>query len=359
MNPKKFFTITLLITAIIFTLPATIVVIFDPFFVIHKRYAAKIGFDKTDRYQNAGLINSFLADPSEHIDTVIIGTSMSQNFPVSIFKNEHNKNSLKLTLAGGSAKELGIITKKAIATGNVKKIIWEVFTSYADNNPDAIHKDSPLPLFLYNDSFIDNWRYIFNNSVFEKALKVARGKRKKRKNLEDLYVWENDQQFIEFNKKENLNKLRKKIKTKKPFIPLSPPDDIRIIFPSLYKNLIPILKENPDIEFELFFPPVSYYSYALHGTEGFWIQMLMRKKLLGETENLKNVHVYGFDLIENTSNNLTNYMDPNHYKPEISRDMAKHMLKHQHLMTAQSWDTYTQTLIQKINVFSKNFLNKH
>ena len=73
MHEKQFFKIIIFLTLAIFVLPALVVVAFDPFFVLHKPFIHKdIGFDGTDRYQNAGLINSYLADPSEKIDTIII-----------------------------------------------------------------------------------------------------------------------------------------------------------------------------------------------------------------------------------------------------------------------------------------------
>ncbi|MCB9991573.1 MAG: hypothetical protein H6867_09410 [Rhodospirillales bacterium] len=90
---------------LLFCTPAAIVLVFDPFFVYHKPLFIKdLGFDGTDRYQNAGLINSWLADPDEPFDTVIIGTSMTQNFPVTAIRNEDGIHALKLTLAGAPPK---------------------------------------------------------------------------------------------------------------------------------------------------------------------------------------------------------------------------------------------------------------
>jgi len=360
MKPKKYFSITLLVTLTIFVVPAIIVTVIDPFFVIHKKLSADIGFDGTDRYQNAGLINSFLADPAERFDTIILGTSMSQNFPVSAFKNEFGRNALKLTLAGGRARELGTIARKAIATGRVKRVVWEIFTSFADENPDATHKNSPLPLFLYNDTLADNWRYVFNNDVFENAFKIVRGKiikkkKVKRSDLEGLYTWAYDDQFRKYSEKPNLAKLYRKVQASNLPIPASPPETMRPAFPNLQKNLFPILRENPNIEFMLYFPPISHYAYAVYGHKKFWRQMLMRKNLLEETQELKNVHVYGFDLNENISGSLQNYMDPNHYSPAVNADMAKAMVKYDRILTAQDWKSYTRALVRKVNSFAENF----
>jgi hypothetical protein len=361
MNANRFFAITLIITLLVFVFPAAIVVIADPFFIFHKKFSRNIGFDGTDRYQNAGLINTFLADPAERFDTINLVTSMSQNFPVSAFKNDFGKNALKLTLSGGRARDIETIARKAIATGRVKRVVWEVFTSFADENPDAINRKAPLPLFLYNDTLADNWRYVFNNDVFEKAFKLARAqvltwKKVERSSLAELYTWRNNEQFIKFNEPANIEKLRRKLRTVDLPIGPSPPHTIRTEFPNLQKNLFPVLKANPDIEFLIFFPPISHYAYAEYGNEKFWLQMLMRKNVLEEARNLKNVRVFAFDLNDSASGALQNFLDPEHYRPWVNATMAESMLKPDHILTADEWKSYTDALISKVNAFAQNFL---
>ncbi|MGB4107323.1 MAG: hypothetical protein WBK55_05960 [Alphaproteobacteria bacterium] len=354
MTEKKFFVLVLIITATLFCLPAGVVIIFDPFFFIHKRYAA-IGFDGTDRYQNAGLINSFLADPATNIDTVVLGTSMSQNLPVKIFRNAQGANALKLTLAGGQPRELAAMAEKAIATGHVKTVVWEIYSSYMYEDPDALHKEVPLPLFLYNRSLLDNWRYVFNNDVFEEALKIAKGRKRKRKGLEELYTWENQEAFVKWSSPENLEKLHADFGASNLPLTATPPAGTRQDFLNLEKNLLPVLRNNPDIQFELFFPPVSYYAFARSGNDEFWIQMAMRQKLLDETRDLKNVRIYGFDFIENGPESIKNYMDASHYNPGISAEIAGMIVQRSHVLTSENHASYVRQLRQRVNEFARNF----
>lgn len=342
-------------------MPATFVVFADPFFIFHKKYAADIGFDGTDRYQNAGLINSFLADPAEQFDTIILGTSMSQNLPVSAFRNEPGKVALKLTLSGGRAKDVNTVARRAITTGRVKRVVWEISEYFAGDNANAINEESPLPQFLYNETLTDDWRYVFNNDVVEKAFKVVRAgvlrrQMAKRRNLYTLYTWEHEDQFRKFNERKNLAELHRKIHAAELPIQASPPPTIRTAFPNLRKNLLPVLNANPDIEFLLFFPPVSHYAYAEYGNRKFWRQMLMRKNLLEATRPLTNVRVFAFDLDVGTSETLQNYLDPDHYRPWISARMANAMSARDNVLTAEGWKSYTDALIEKVNAFAKNFL---
>ena len=335
MNAKTFFKRTILITLAIFLLPASIVVIFDPFFVLHKPFIHKdIGFDGTDRYQNAGLINSYLADLDEQIDTIIIGTSMSQNLPVSVLQNEHGVNALKLTLAAGKPKELAMLLNKALNTGQVKHVVWEIFTAYASDDPNLTHQASPLPEFLYNENVFDNWRYIFNNDVVEEALKTGIGKKKKRKSLEQLYTWENKEQFDKFSAPENIKRLKAKLAGVEPIqnqyrgAPLD--------FPNIKQHVLPFLKHNKDIRFSLYFPPVSFYAYAAQGHQKFWTQMKMREFLLEQTEELENISIFGFDH-KNWGADSSNYMDTNHYSPSISLKIMQSIAEGKNTRKAETY----------------------
>lgn len=355
MTPQQFFKRTLLGMLAVFLLPALVVAFFDPFFFFHKPLLHKdIGFDGTDRYQNAGLINSWLADPSERIDTIIVGTSMSQNLPVYIFRNDSGVNALKLTLSGGKAKELGMLVRKALETGRVKHVIWEVFTSYADPDPELVHDKSPLPVFLYDDSVLNDWRYVFNNDVVEEALKVALGRKGKRKPLESLYSWENTKRFKMFSAPENLEKLRAELG--EADLPLQTDVDLYSPgFPNVDVNLLPILKNHPDIRFSLFFPPVSYYAYARQGQERFKRQMQMRAYLLQKTATLPHVTVHAFDLHPGWGSELSQYMDGSHYTPDISREIARAIAKNDSTIQAADFPNYADALAGKVNAFAKEF----
>lgn len=356
MDAQKFFKTVITITLAIFLLPALIVIVFDPFFVFHKPFIHKnLGFDGTDRYQNAGLINSYLADPNEKIDTIIIGTSMSQNLPVEILKNEQGANALKITLAGGKPKELAMLLHKALKTGRVKYVVWEIFKDYASDNPGLMHEKSPLPEFLYNDNAWDNWKYIFNNDVVEEALKAAIGKKKKRRPLNELYSWENKEAFDKYSAPENIQKLKEKLR--KSDLPIQKNDNSPALeFANIKQHILPFLKSNPDINFALFFPPIPYYSYALQGNTKFWHQMKMREFLLKETATMDNVHIHGFDT-ENWGSDLSNYMDDEHYSPLISAQILSKVKDGKNTLTINKNAPYEKKLIQKINRFSQSFLH--
>ncbi|MCB9991572.1 MAG: hypothetical protein H6867_09405 [Rhodospirillales bacterium] len=203
----------------------------------------------------------------------------------------------------------------------MKTVIWEVYSSFGGDDPDVMHDQSPLPLFIYNDSLLDDWRYVFNNDVVEEALKAAIGKKKKRKPLEQLYLWKNEEQFQRFNSPENVRAMKDAVRESKQngHIPLtmSPPQD-HYDFPSVEQNLMPLLEDYPDVAFTIYYPPISYYAYAAGGNDLFWQRMKLQEYVLDHTADMDNVTIYAFDLGEDFGENLANFMDPSHYSPSLT-----------------------------------------
>lgn len=355
-KPARYFFITIAITLMVFSLPALLVLVVDPFQFAHKLIIKKdSGFDATDRYQNAGLINSYLADPDLKIDTVVIGSSMSQNFPVADMKNKDGAYALKLTLAGGSAKELATILDKAIRTGHVKNVIWEIHVPYAFENPNAMHAHSPLPMFLYNRNPFDDWRYFYNNDVVEESFKLLKGKTFKRQPLDKLYSWENKEFFESFGRKENQKDLAAKLRNGDLPYAAEPPADMDRAFPNIDQHVIPILRAHPDIKFTMYFPPMSYYGYAQKGNGQFWREMGARAYLLEQVKNFPNVQVYAFDFVKGVGDDITQYQDIEHYRPWVSEMMARNMAECRNTITADQWPAYIKRLVRAVNAYGMEF----
>lgn len=349
MNPLKYFRWVVLITGGLFLLPALIVIFYDPFFIYHRPFLNKdVGFDDYERYQNAGLINSWLADPAQKIDTIIVGTSMSGNFQGADYLNDAGAPALKLAYDGGHARETTAIILKALSTGRVNTVVWEIFKFHRDLDPLAVHKDSPLPFYLYNETLWDDWRYVFNNDVLEDASKLAINKISKRRTMEQLYTWEDEEGFESFSSPSGLNKIKENLKAVD--FPLRSDDSLLDYdFPNIDQHVLPVLKAYPEVSFKLFFPPVSYIYYAGLGHAEYHREMNMRAYLIEKTANLKNVEIYGFDLKPGIGDTLANYRDPNHYSAWVNKFILDEIKAGRHRVVAKTWDSYEARLRQRVN----------
>lgn len=352
MNPKKFFVQVVTLSLFLFVLPAALIFTVDPLYIYRKSFLIEEPiFVDSDRYQTAGLINSYLADTSNKYDTIIIGTSMSQNFRI-------DERTVPLTMAGGRSKELAAIAGKALATGNVKYVIWEVFLSYTNPNPNDTHNEAPLPFELYNNTIWDDWPYVFSITSFRQTVALLRGKTKHRRPMQTLNLWSQEEKdaFKKFQNPENIKTLRQSIKDfNLPFTHSAPAHLLSMPFPSVDQNLLPYLQSNPQVKFDLFFPPVSYYDYITKGNEGFWKEMLMRRRVLEGVKDLPNVRIFGFDMIKGIGNDITIYRDSEHYPAWVNDKIFQAIKKNEFLIKLEDWPFYSQSLATRINDFAEKF----
>ena len=92
--------------------------IIDPLQFYHKATWYSPVFSTEQRYQNPGLARNY------DYDTIIIGTSMTENFiPAEVDKALGGKT-LKLSIRGSTADEHFKIASLALQTGKVKKVLW-------------------------------------------------------------------------------------------------------------------------------------------------------------------------------------------------------------------------------------------
>lgn len=357
---RRYMALTTVITLLLFLLPALLVIIVDPYFFFHKPfYMRTTTFSGTERFQNAGLINSYLADPKQKIDSILIGTSLSQNFPVLAMKNAHDIPILKLTVAGGFSREKAAIFEHAMATGNVRHVVWEVISGYSSSNPDEINEQVDFPFYLYNKKLFDQWHYIFNNDVVERALGVLKGRKKGRETLDKLYTWQEEDSFTKFNTPDNLKRLAANLKKSNHVVSVSTIAPHKGEFPNVEINLLDHIRRYPKTVFQLYFPPASYYQYALISNQDFAKEMRMREYILRETASMKNVKIYGFDLIDGVGNTMSNYRDSAHYRPSTNALIADSLVHDTHQLTLKNWPAYYEALVKRINSYSADFLKKN
>ena len=196
---------------------------------------------------------------------------------------------------------------------------------------------------------------MFNQSVLRESIRLLKKGNKGRKSLDTLYKWgeKEAEMFREFQSPEKMAQTRLQIQGSSLPFSLQPPADIvNTTFPSVDQNLISILKAYPDIHFDLFFPPVSYFEYIKSGNAGFWREMLMRRYVLEQTKDLKNIDVYQFDLIDGIGDNLSIYRDSQHYPAWVNDKIMASIKTGEHKINLEQWHSDVQNLINRVNIFA-------
>ena len=102
---------------------------FDPFRIYHDP-VTPVAYSHIERYRVPGLINESLYR-NKDADTLLIGTSMSDNTDVADLAKKLDKDKvLKLILSGGLPEEHMLVMDYAFGSQQVKTVYWEAHSPY-------------------------------------------------------------------------------------------------------------------------------------------------------------------------------------------------------------------------------------
>lgn len=229
--------------------------------------------------------------------------------------------------------------------------------------------------FLYNRNPLDDFRIYFDVQLFQcwdltkSCMKKVPGVRKK--SLHELYPWfpyyakafggtqawcywsKQSQPFKEFlqliiNLSQEIEKGQKTKWGKK----LS--ENCRINARSTFKKyILSLIKEHPETEFLLFFPPYSRLWYSIqerHDISYYQSYLVFIEDVVQLSSSFSNTHIFGFDDFEFTGN-IANYKDQSHYHKDINSKILALMAEQKGLLTTNNLTAY----IKRIKAAAQNY----
>ena len=339
--------------AVLAALGVSVAYILDPFQIFHSSWFIKDRYVPAyERFQNAGLIRRIL-ERDDCCDTVIIGTSHSQNFlPSYVAKAFKGHGTLQLSLPGPLMTEQEIMHRKASETGEIKRVIWDIHDPLAGDkvrqpNDPNILQASPgkfFPLYLYDDNNFNDYLLLASADMPARFIdQLLRGKP-----YETYQSW--------YGKaKKNFGKGKELGEADTKFAIKEIPGINAYTFPNIDQVLIPVIASHPEQEFFIFFPPYSRHFYAVMTQEEFSQLMAMRIKLAREVEKYPHARLFSFDGWAVTAN-LDNYKDQDgHYRQEISNKIIDSMAAGKGRLRASNVETNIRQLTASVNAYIDGF----
>ncbi|MBP8785822.1 MAG: hypothetical protein KBH12_10095 [Synergistaceae bacterium] len=287
-------------------------------------------FFREERYQNAGLAKNY------EYDTVIVGTSMTQNFRSSYIDNKLNTKSLRLSMAGGTIHEQFLTVDLAVRNNeNLKKIIWVLEMHSLMTGKGEFHKTADFPLYLYENKIYKELKsYLFSSYFGMKSLQNFIGMYPKL-SLDTLNNWQDQYSFT--NDKAMSGYLAKQ----KVF-----PEITAKMKNNFVSNLdfYVTRRINPSISYIFIFPPYSFLDY--YGNKGkidiavydLWLKA--KEDLFVEMKKRKNVRIYDFQDAYEIIYDLNNYKDTTHYSQDINDWMIDRIAAEDGRYLVSSLDRY-------------------
>ena len=308
------------------------------------------------RYLNPGLIKSY------SYDTVIAGSSFSENFLTKEIDKALGLKSLKVTSSGATAFENKSVLSLALKKEKVKVIILELNAGSFRGDKQKVHGSiKTLPRYLYDDNLFNDYKYLLNFDVLysENIRTIAAnffGFNEKLSNIEFAYYWADGFSFSEENLLDDLEYLKGykyQMDTKK----VSNNSKSQLLEQSFDFNVLQLIKDYPNTEFIIFHPPFSIIFLK-------WLETLnqlddylnFKRYIFESTKKYKNVSLYDFQIEKNITHNFDNYLDIRHYSNLVNSWMINQIKKETYLVNQDTFDIYLNSLKTQIQEYDINML---
>lgn len=293
-----------------------LVVFIDPFEIYHRatNYIPPCE-NGIQNYANAGVARTW------DYDSVVIGSSMTENFVPSQLDALFGGRFVKLSINAGSPYNHRQMMELAFRTHNIKTVLYcidaDAFT-YFYTQPKT-----EMPDYLYSESILDDVSYWFNSSVLFRYLpRCLSGWGQTDPNLRDtMYAWGDLYPYgMEVA-------LRDAIIDETKFEQQDMPEPFVMSQQTMLNvenNIVPFIEGNPETEFLFFFPPyslVNWYRFYRSGSLNYHLSQI--EAITARLLSYPNVRIYDFRVRTEWILNLNNYIDDHHYGPWINADMAK------------------------------------
>ena len=291
-----------------------------------------------ERYQNPALARNY------DYNSVILGSSLTQNFSPAYANKLLGYKTLKLSTSGATIYEQRELLDLAFRKKDISNVIWCTDYSSLIGSPSAVKESGgEYPSYLYDNNPINDFKYIINYNTFELSIYAIqrtflKDAPKLDAQLETYHRWGKNNN--EFGKEKALKKYSAictyKLKDNK--LGGYSWDAVKN---NIDLNVISVVKAHPETNFKLFFPPYSvlahkYYSYINPNILD--IEMHAKLYLATELDSCKNVQIYDFQGIKDIILNLDNYRDTTHYKPYVNSFMLDCMKNGKYLVKLDGYE---------------------
>lgn len=331
---KNFKDIIMILVLFILGVIITVVLI-DPFFHYHKPLK-KINYfmdNNQQRYINDGIVKNF------EYDSIITGTSMTENFRGSQFDNLFNSKSIKVPFSGGSYKEINnIIDVSLKSKRNIKYILRGLdYRKIREEYSKMTYGN--YPTYLYDDNILNDYKYILSKGAFFQSLinLIKSLKSKENINFDEYSSWRNKESgrdvVLRTYKRDENKKEEEKLTLQ----------EIEIVRENIEKNVLDLPKKYSDVKFIYFITPYSIVYWDSINQSGDILKQLEAEKIMIEMIlEVSNIELYSFFNNYELITDLNNYTDAGHYNYKINDKILEWISRKEYRLTKENYKKYLE-----------------
>lgn len=295
-------------------------------------------------------------------ETILIGSSMAEYFSTDYINGSLDTKSIKISLSGGTPFELKNLIELASKEGKAKTIILSVDT-YMYNDPIEVTRN-PIPDYLYDNNILNDVKYLLNLDVLkDDTIPYLLSKFKDPKPFDWNMLYDDSKDF-EFSKDATMKYYEEALSMVDSYTEdinledalndaLIGSERIDTMKANFQENTYNLVKNNPNLQFKLFFPPNSILFWEKAARSNSVISNVAFKKyIFDQLKSFDNVELYDFQDVTEITHNLDNYKDRSHYKPEVCNYMINSISKKDFLITDNNSIDKIRNLITQAETFT-------
>lgn len=344
LTRKKWLIVVALLCMILMLVMTGMMYIIDPFFQYHVKDHQ---YMLNTKYVSPGLIKNY------DYDSIMIGSSMTQNFDMEDFAEQMDCKPLLIGSGGINLQEMVEYIELAQSQGKASD-----YYICADLYLFAQENDSTNIQYLFEDSALSTIKYVLSFEAWFRFMPVdvalTTAKKlgitlpttfEKKMSISSYQYWGDEEIYGEDIVIERYKNGRYSISD--------------VDTENLYQRMveqIDLLFENLDSSNEniyFFFPPYSALYWCEVQDKGYFEQYLMAKEYFVQKAMADGCIVYDFQS-EELIQDLNNYKDYTHYSPQINSWMTKCFSEGKNIVTEDNILEYHARLREKIDSFRKN-----
>lgn len=278
-------------------------------------------YDPNERVQSGCLARSYV------YDTVIAGSSHVENIDSVEVDRIFGVSSIRLTIAASTLFEQYSVLNLALRERPVKNVIWGLDTNILLDDATRTRDDIvPFPDYVYQPGFFNNLLFLLDPYQIKHYAKMAINKSTgKFSEFEDLRRLNRWAEMFTFSK-EKVRAAYRAVRGGKMAALQNTNESIMIgdlagiSTENVDKNVLDLVKNNPNTRFSIYFPPYSIVRFVeLNQSDRRKLEAEWKLKdyLITELLKLENADVFDFQVVKEITHNLDNYKDFTHYAPAV------------------------------------------
>ena len=283
----------------------------------HYRYRLPVFYD-TVYYELYATAPRLLCDLE--YDTLVLGTSMTRNLFLDDIDSALGGRSIKLAASGGTPADLKLffdIARKAKGD-KLKKVVFSL-DIYALNKSEeeAHYKEFD---YLYRDDLKEEYKYFFSRQTYSSMYYLYKRKvrpKKKRQHQADpnrMFSTEYDGMVFDITAVVADALYNEKVHHTQT------PENRENFQTNMSKSILPMIEDNPQIEFMVYLPPYHIYTYCQSEHFGEADGLIReRTEVLKMLLKYSNVKLYDFQTDRSYVCNAGYFSDVQHFSSVAAR----------------------------------------